>query len=126
MPVSSPLSSGWRATAWIIEPKMLPMPMPAPSEPRPMPRASAIALPASTLLAAAARRLKDMLGTPPCGCLLVLRLDRRTDVDGRECSKDESLDRDDDHDLEEIERGGRGNGDDGDGEVLEHEDQADE
>src|SRR5688572_26781289 len=120
MPVSSPRSSGWRATAWIIEPKMLPMPMPAPSEPRPMPRASAIALPASTLLAASwASRLNNC---PP----LMLGLDGRADVDGRECGEDERLDRNDDHDLEEIERRGRRNGDNGDGEALEHEDQADE
>src|SRR3954451_10939937 len=32
MPWSSPRSSGWRATDWIIEPKMLPMPMPPPPE----------------------------------------------------------------------------------------------
>src|SRR6186997_1211086 len=127
MPCSSPRSSGWRATAWIIEPKMLPMPMPAPSEPRPIPRASAIALPASTLLAAsAARRLKDMLGTPPCWGLSVLGLDGRADVDGRECGEDESLNRDDDHDLEEIEGCGSRNGDHCHGEAIEHEDQPDE
>src|SRR5687767_4226613 len=120
MPVSSPLSSGWRATAWIIEPKMLPMPMPAPSEPRPMPRASAIALPASTLLAASwASRLNNC---PP----LMLRLDGRADVDGRECGEDKSLDRDDDHDLEEVERSRGGDGHHGDGEVADHEDQPDE
>src|SRR5205823_13654083 len=46
MPCSSPLSSGWRATDWIIEPKMLPIPTPAPSAPRPTPSARPIAFPA--------------------------------------------------------------------------------
>src|SRR5437879_5835199 len=46
MPWSSPRSSGWRATDWIIEPKMLPMPTPPPSAPRPTPRARPIAFPA--------------------------------------------------------------------------------
>src|SRR6185369_9617479 len=99
MPVSSPRSSGWRATDWIIEPKMLPMPTPAPSAPRPMPSASAIALPASAPSEAAARNIaaSDMVSS------LVLRLDRRADVDGREKREDEGLNRDDDDDLEEVE-----------------------
>src|SRR3954469_11855011 len=100
MPWSSPRSSGWRATDWIIEPKMLPIPTPAPSAPRPTPRARPIALPALvTSPDVAARR---MLTVPP----LVLRLDRRADVDGGQGGEDEGLDRDNDQDLEQIE--GRG------------------
>src|SRR4029450_3604659 len=102
MPWSPPRSSGWRATAWIIEPKMLPMPMPAPSEPRPMPSASAIALPASTLLAASCAIKLNTYSS-----LSMLRLDPRADVDGGKRSEDERLDRDHDHDLEEIEERGR-------------------
>src|SRR3954452_13959513 len=99
MPWSSPRSSGCRATDWIIEPKMFPMPIPAPSDPRPIPRASAIALPAlvtSPVVAA--------MTVWSIRCFsLVFRLDRRADVDGGQSSEDEGLDRDDDHDLEEIE-----------------------
>src|SRR5687768_16227883 len=99
---------------------MLPMPMPAPSEPRPMPRASAIALPASTLLAASwASRLNTFV-------LLMLGLDRRADVDGGKGSEDERLDRDHDHDLEQVEGSRRGDGDGRDREVADHEDQPDE
>src|SRR5882762_7020571 len=99
MPCSSPRSSGWRATDWIIEAKMLPMPMPAPSEPRPIPRASAIALPALVTSPDVAAMTEWSMR---CSSL-VFRLDRRADVDGGQGSEDEGLDRDDDHDLEEIE-----------------------
>src|SRR5882672_945801 len=123
MPWSSPRSSGWRATDWIIEPKMLPMPMPAPREPRPMPSASAIAFPASTfavLAAAAARTLSIVVP------LLVFGLDGRANVDGGQGGEDERLDRDHDHDFEEIEgRCGR-HCDHGERDGLEDEDQADE
>src|SRR3954454_3792974 len=98
MPWSSPRSSGWRATDWIIEPKMLPMPMPAPSEPRPMPSASAIAFPASTFPAPSPASRNVLMG---CRSSLVFRLDHRADVDGRESGEDERLDRDDDDHLEE-------------------------
>src|SRR5205807_9127948 len=100
MPWSSPRSSGWRATDWIIEPKMLPMPTPAPSAPRPTPRARPIALPAFVTSPVVAASRECMV------FLLVFRLDRRADVDGRECSKDERLDGDDDHALEQLEDGG--------------------
>src|SRR5215217_7743196 len=103
IPCSSPRSSGWRATDWIIEPKMFPMPTPAPSEPRPMPSASATALPASTPSSAAARRAAAMVIVS--GSSLVLRLDRRADVDGGQGGEDERLNRDDDHDLEQVEDG---------------------
>src|SRR3954465_1264484 len=99
MPWSSPRSSGWRATDWIIEPKMLPMPTPAPRAPRPTPSARPMALPAlvtSPLVAAISVASMSFSS-------LVLRLDRRADVDGRERSEDERLDPDDDHDLEEVE-----------------------
>src|SRR5437870_3303145 len=99
MPWSSPRSSGWRATDWIIDPKMLPMPTPAPRAPRPTPRASPIALPAWVMGefdAALAIRLSMFL-------LLVFGLDRRADVDGGQGGEDERLDRDHDHDLEDVE-----------------------
>src|SRR5215211_4501995 len=97
IPCSSPRNSGWRATDWIIEPKMYPMPMPAPTEPRPMPSASATALPASTAVSACARTGSIIR------VLLVFGLDGRADVDGGQRREDERLDADDDHDLEEIE-----------------------
>src|SRR5215203_2232317 len=100
IPCNSPRSSGWRATDWIIDPKMLPIPTPAPSEPRPMPSASATALPASTPSSAAASSIAPTVMRSS----LVLGLDRRADVDGGECGEDEGLNRDDDHDLEEVER----------------------
>src|SRR5881409_154980 len=97
MPWSSPRSSGWRATDWIIEPKMLPMPTPAPSAPRPTPSARPIALPAFVTSPEVAARSVDIV--PP----LVLRLDRRADVDGGQGGEDERLDRDHDHDFEQVE-----------------------
>src|ERR1700754_1942692 len=99
MPCSSLRSSGWRATEWIIDPKMLPMPTPAPSAPRPTPRARPMALPALvTSPVVAARMVPSMVGSS-----LVLRLDRRADVDGGQCSEDEGLDADHDDHFEEIE-----------------------
>src|SRR5438046_3313419 len=121
MPCSSPRSSGCRATAWIIDPKMLPMPTPAPSAPSPMPSASATALPAfvASPVTAAMRS----------GCmrlLLVFRLDRRAGVDGGQGGEDERLARDDDDHLEEVERR-RGRDDEhGQRDALEHEHQPDE
>src|SRR6187401_2942298 len=106
MPWSSPRSSGCRATAWIIEPKMLPMPMPAPSEPRPIPSASAIALPASVLPAASCAIKLNTYSSLD----LVVRLDRRADVDGGKGGEDVRLDRDHDHDLEDVEGGRRPDG----------------
>src|SRR3954464_11568061 len=98
MPCSSPRSSGWRATDWIIAAKMLPMPTPAPRAPRPTPSARPIALPAFVTSPGVAAR------TVPSTCAsLVLRLDRRADVDGGQGSEDERLDADHDHDLEQIE-----------------------
>src|SRR3954451_705533 len=107
MPVSSPRSSGCLATAWIIEPKMLPMPMPAPTAPRPTPTPKAIALPRSaTSPVVAARRTSTS-----CASLsfpLVLGLDGAADVDGGEQSEDERLDGDDDRDLEDVDDDRRG------------------
>src|SRR6266480_196477 len=100
MPWSSPRSSGCRATDWIIEPKMLPMPTPAPRAPSPTPSARPIAFPALVTSPDVAARSVLMV-------LLVLRLDRRADVDGREGGEDERLDADDDDHLEEVEDGRR-------------------
>src|SRR3954471_8894526 len=122
MPWSSPRSSGWRATDWIIDPKMLPMPTPAPRAPRPTPSARPIAFPAFvTSPVVAARSAYSM-----CGFLLVLRLDRRADVDGGQCSEDERLDRHDDRDLEDVEDGADRDHEDREQQVLQDEQQPDE
>src|SRR5207247_10563312 len=121
MPWSSPRSSGWRATDWIIEPKMFPMPTPAPSAPRPTPRARPMAFPTFvTSPEVAARTVASTWSS------LVFRLDRRADVDGGQGGEDERLDRDDDHDFEEIERRRHRHGDDRENDGLQDEHQADE
>src|SRR5690242_8676643 len=124
MPCSSPRSSGWRATDWIIEPKMLPMPMPAPSAPRPTPSARPTAFPAlvTSPVVAAMRDRVDMTS----GSSLVLRLDRRADVDGGQGGEDEGLDRDDDHDLEQVEDRGDRHHEHGQDHGLEDEHEPDE
>src|SRR5512133_1433431 len=121
IPWSSPRSSGWRATDWIIEPKMLPMPMPAPSAPRPTPSARPMALPALVTSPVVAARM-----VPSIRFLLVLRLDGRADVDGGQCSEDEGLDADHDHDLEEVEDDPDRHDGDREEHVLEDEDQPEE
>src|SRR6266545_8315582 len=142
MPWSSPRSSGWRATDWIIDAKMLPIPTPAPRAPRPTPSARPIALPAFVTSPVVAARtvaitrllLKSAAPAKPAQPLLVgipsdasvLRLDRRADVDGGQGGEDERLDRDHDHDLEEIESRRRRYRDHGEHDGLEDEDQADE
>src|SRR5215471_253150 len=120
MPWSSLRSSGWRATDWIIEPKMIPMPTPAPAAPSPTPSARPIALPAFVTLPDVAARMVSISVSS-----LVLRLDRRADVDGGQSGEDERLDPDDDDHLEEVEDGRR---DDHEhqGQRLEDEDQAEE
>src|SRR5215471_3354658 len=99
MPWSSLRSSGWRATDWIIEPKMIPMPTPAPAAPSPTPSARPIALPAFVTLPLVAARMVSISVSS-----LVLRLDRRAYVDGGQGGEDERLDADDDDDLEEVEQ----------------------
>src|SRR5213592_3193346 len=121
MPCSSPRSSGWRATDWIMEPKMFPMPMPAPSEPSPMPSARPIAFPALVTSPDVAAR--SVCTSPPS---LVLRLDRRADVDGGQGGEDERLDRDDDPDLEYVEERRCGHDEHREHDGLEHEHQAEE
>src|SRR3954451_5776511 len=122
MPCSSPRNSGWRATDWIIEPKMFPMPTPAPRAPSPTPSARPIALPAFvTSPDVAAMRVASMF---LCSSL-VLGLDGRADVDGRKGREDKGLDRDDDDHLEEVED--RRDRDDRDQQqALEDEDEPDE
>src|SRR5919197_455556 len=121
IPWSSPRSSGWRATDWIIEPKMFPMPTPAPSAPRPTPRSRPIALPAFvTSPEVAARTVASTCSS------LVFRLDRGADVDGGQGGEDERLDRDDDRDLEDVEDGGDRHDEDGQDDGLQDEDQEDE
>src|SRR4051794_26717470 len=100
---------------------MLPMPTPAPSAPRPTPRARPTALPALVTSPLVAARM-----VPSMGSSLVLRLDRRADVDGGQGSEDEGLDADHDHDLEEVERGRDRDHDDREHPRLEDEHQADE
>src|SRR5215218_2765568 len=120
MPVSSPRSSGCRATDWIIELKMLPMP--TPSDPSPTPSASAIAFPASTPSSAAAKTTAAMF----ISSSLVFRLDCRANVDGGQGGEDVRLDQDDDHDFEQVEDRSDRDGDRRQRDVAEHEDQADE
>src|SRR5262249_27697393 len=120
MPWSSLRSSGWRATDWIIEPKMMPMPTPAPAAPSPTPRARPIALPALVTLPDVAARMVSISVSS-----LVLRLDRRADVDGGQGGEDERLDSDDDDHLEEVEDRRRDDHED-QGQRLEDEDQAQE
>src|SRR6266581_2883050 len=88
IPCSSPRSSGWRATDWIIEAKTVPMPIPAPSEPRPMPRPKPSACAALMVGEVAASRWSTVSS-------LVGRLDRRAEVDG-----DPDRQRDDGHNPE--------------------------
>src|SRR5437879_2169843 len=107
IPCSSPRSSGWRATDWIIEAKIVPMPMPAPTAPRPTPSPKAIAWPSFTWGAAAPRSDTKVLNM--AWASLVVWLDRRADVDGGECGEDERLDRDDDDHFEQVEEGRNGN-----------------
>src|SRR3954465_8884075 len=123
MPWSSPRSSGWRATDWIIDAKMLPMPMPAPSAPRPTPMARPIALPAFVTSPVVAAMRAESIAVPFC---LVLRLDGRANVDGGQGGEDERLDGDDDHDLEEVEDRRDRHHEHGQDERLEDEHQADE
>src|SRR5215470_19542469 len=85
---------------------MKPMPGPAPAAPRPMPSASAIALPAWTTgvsFTEAAMSAMNPSMRPVLLFCLVLRLDGRADVDGGKGGEDERLDRDHDHDLEDVE-----------------------
>src|SRR6266436_176830 len=120
MPVSSPRSSGCRATDWIIEAKMLPMPMPAPSAPRPTPSARPIAFPAFVTS-------PDVAASRECMVfLLVFRLDGRADVDGGQSGEDKRLDRDDDHDLEDVEECGDRYDEHREDDGLQDEHQADE
>src|SRR5215468_1427296 len=122
MPWSSLRSSGWRATDWIIEPKMMPMPTPAPAAPSPTPRARPIALPAFvTSPVVAARMVPSMFVSS-----LVLRLDRRADVDGGQGGEDERLDADDDDHLEDVEDRRDRQDQRGEPDRLEDEHQADE
>src|ERR671923_2990434 len=120
MPVSSPRSSGCRATDWIIEPKMFPIPMPAPREPSPTPSASPIALPASATSPVVCARTMSITFSS-----LVLGLDRRADVDGGQGREDKRLDADDDDDLEDVEDR-RGTDDQHERPRLEDEDQPEE
>src|ERR1051326_7383159 len=118
IPCSSPRSSGWRATDWIIDANTVPMPMPAPSEPRPMPRPKPSACAALMVGEVAASRWSTVSS-------LVARLDGRADVDGGQGGEDEGLDRDHDHDLEEVEDRRHGHDRD-EREALQDEHQADE
>src|SRR3972149_10252940 len=125
MPVSSLRSSGWRATAWIMEPKMLPMPTPAPSAPRPIPSARAIALPASAPSSAAARKKNEEFMV---GLLLgsVLGLDGRADIDGGQGGEGIRLDGEGAQDFEEVEKSSCRYCDKRQEDVLEHDDEPDE
>src|SRR5439155_15782388 len=123
IPWSSPRSSGWRATDWIIEAKTVPMPIPAPREPSPMPSPKPSALPAFTTSPEVAARTVPIT-VPP----LVRRLDGRADVDGGQGGEDERLDGDHDHHLEQVEEDPdheRDRDDDVEGQAAEDKDQSD-
>src|SRR5690242_21138721 len=100
MPCSSPRSSGWRATDWIIDEKIRPMPTPAPAAPSPTPSARPIAFPAFVTSPDVAARIV----ASTCSSL-VLRLDRRADVDAGQGGEDERPDADDDNHFEQVEGG---------------------
>src|SRR5262245_41097436 len=117
MPVSSPRSSGCRATDWIIDEKISPMPTPAPAAPSPTP----VALPASVTSPVVAARIV----ASTCSSL-VLGLDRRADVDAGQGGEDERLDADDDNDLEQVEGGGDRDHQRGQDHCLENEHETDE
>src|SRR5690349_23421694 len=121
MPVSSPRSSGCRATAWIIDEKMRPMPTPAPAAPSPTPSARPTAFPALVTSPDVAARIV----ASTCSSL-VLGLDRRADVDAGQGGEDERLDPDDDNDLEEVERRGHRDHERSQEDRLENEHQTDE
>src|SRR5215470_4209887 len=121
MPVSSPRSSGCRATDWIIDAKIRPMPTPAPAAPSPTPSARPIAFPAFVTSPDVAARIV----ASTCSSL-VLWLDRRADVDAGQGGEDERLDADDDNHLEQVEGGGHRNHERGQEHGLEDEHEPDE
>src|SRR3954452_19909575 len=121
MPVSSPLSSGCRATDWIIDAKIRPMPTPAPAAPSPTPSARPMALPALVTSPDVAARIV----ASTCSSL-VLGLDRRADVDGGQGGEDERLNADDDDDFEDVERGRDGDHCGREDDRLQDEHEADE
>src|SRR5207342_1298739 len=121
MPWSSLLSSGWRATDWIIEPKMIPMPTPAPAAPSPTPSARPIAFPAFVTSPDVAARIV----ASTCSSLM-LWLDRRADVDAGQGGEDERLDADDDNHLEQVEGSSHRNHKRGQQHGLEDEHESDE
>src|SRR5215469_8123786 len=97
------------------------MPMPAPSEPRPMPSPKPSACAALIVSEVATSRWSTVSS-------LVIRLDRRADVDGGQGSEDECLDGDDDPDLEDVEGDSDRqceDSDDPEGDAAEDEEQAD-
>src|SRR6476660_81422 len=104
MPCSWPRSSGWRPTASMVLPKMMPTPMPGPIAPKPVARPSTIVFDASWTLPSRAM------------ILLVVGVDGSTDVKGRECGEDVRLQRGDQRRLEQVEGDAHGQADDVDGE----------
>src|SRR5690348_18427710 len=91
MPCSWPRSSGWRPTASMVLPKMMPTPMPGPIAPKPVARPSTIVFAASLTLPSRAM------------VLLVVGVDGSTDVEGWQCGEDVRLQGGDQCRLEQIE-----------------------
>src|SRR5579862_4825287 len=95
MLVISSRISGWRVTASITLPKMIPMPTPAPSAPRPPP----IPIPRPALTPAAMWRMGmntfELLGRSVMG-------DGAAEIDGGQSGEDEGLQRGDQAELEEV------------------------
>src|SRR3954454_1566656 len=91
MPCSWPRSSGWRPTASMVLPKMMPTPMPGPIAPKPVARPSTMVFAASLTLPSRAM------------VLLVVGVDGSTDVEGGKGCEDVGLQRGDQRRLEQVE-----------------------
>src|SRR6185503_4955265 len=89
-PCSCPRSSGWRPTDSIVLPKMKPTPTPGPIAPRPVARPSSSALAASV----------SPWSVRAMRVLLVVGVDRSTDVDGGQRGEDARLQPGDQRELE--------------------------
>src|SRR5262245_39582150 len=102
--------------------------MPAPAAPSPTPRPNAMARPALTTSSPAtcARSVAktDPIDPPSRPLNLVFRFDRSADVDRGEQREDERLDGDDDRHFEDVDPHRHWHGDDGDGDALEDDDEA--
>ena len=100
MLVISSRISGWRVTASITLPKMIPMPTPAPTAPRPPPTADPEPAVRSPEDGRATRRMVEALELELLVVLVVV--DRAAEVDGGQGGEDERLQRGDQAQLEQV------------------------